>query len=531
MEEIERMVREHEESMKAPRTEADYEDMIEGPQPKIRFYEQDFDKGTPPVLVETIATPEDRRRVVKMHRLQEQVENDPDFDAAEYNRMVIDDLIKLPSFADLTQDLLDIKNTIKTKEEMKVLEAEAGVQWKKLEKKVEDRTAELHAGLRGVITQSLRDLIEDPDAAVAKADLQLILDKMPEVNDVGDPKFQVDLKKAMSKLEDSPAFQKKMAASDDKDLVEEYEKELAAMEKHIELAFDEGEDEPEDLDDTTLEQDMAEMDQLLHQMQGFLKASGGDSKLHNEIDRLLNEDPQAEEPGVAVFNREMDMDELAEELKKLAISHTSSPPVEEEAEEDVPADLQAKVDKIMEDPKLMEKLLYLQQLIEKQQAKEKADMTTIAHEVAPDPYNELELESTRITTLAQRIKVAHEDPEHAAALSRLRVRLAPPFNITPALKSFNQAIELAYIGANDDVRRVLWRTYQKARILPTFLQSLGDEAWDILYYSQAVTWGSNQNRTAHLKMLLADLKSLGRDGPPTHPSTLVQSGDGEHLET
>jgi hypothetical protein len=128
------------------------------------------------------------------------------------------------------------------------------------------------------------------------------------------------------------------------------------------------------------------------------------------------------------------------------------------------------------------------------------------------------------------MQVARRDPEHIGALDRLRVTLPPPFNISPALKSFNQAIEFAYIGANDDIRRVLWRSYQKARTLPTFLPNVSDDAWDILYYSQAVTWASNQNRQDHLRVLLADLKKLGRDGPPTHPSTLVRSGDGEHLE-
>jgi hypothetical protein len=221
----------------------------------------------------------------------------------------------------------------------------------------------------------------------------------------------------------------------------------------------------------------------------------------------------------------MDFEELAEEIKKLA--EKKAPLAKEaEPEETVPADLQAKVDKIMEDPKLMEKLVYIQKLIEESD-RAKSELTSIAHETAPDPY---ELEGSRTATVKQRIQAAREDPVHTAALDRLRVKLLPPFNISPALKSFNQAIELAYIGANDDIRRILWRSYQRARTLPTFLQNLSDEAWDILYYSQAVTWGSNQNREDHLRMMLADLKSLGRDGPPTHPSSLVSSGDGKHLD-
>ena len=120
------------------------------------------------------------------------------------------------------------------------------------------------------------------------------------------------------------------------------------------------------------------------------------------------------------------------------------------------------------------------------------------------------------------MKIAKSDPEHRAALEALRVNLTPPFNVAPALRIFNQAIEYAYIGANDDIRRILWRAYSKARVLPTFLQNLSDDAWDILYYSQAVTWGGNQNREAHLRLLLKDLESVGKDGPPTHPDTIAE---------
>jgi hypothetical protein len=102
------------------------------------------------------------------------------------------------------------------------------------------------------------------------------------------------------------------------------------------------------------------------------------------------------------------------------------------------------------------------------------------------------------------------------------VQLAPPFNIAPALRIFNEAIEYAYIGANDDIRRILWRAYVKARSLPTFIQTLSDDAWDILYYSQAVTWTSNQNRETHLRLLLQDLDSIGRFGPPTHPAVVAE---------
>ena len=267
-------------------------------------------------------------------------------------------------------------------------------------------------------------------------------------------------------------------------------------------------------------EDMQDVDKLLHQMRDVMKSLGGDSNLEAELDAALREDPTGTQDQEGVFEREMDPEELAEELKKLAISKASQPAQIEEEEEEVPAELQAKVDKIMEDPRLMEKLMYIQKLISENKP-QPGDLTTVAHETAPDPY---ELDDDRTATLKERMAMARQDPEHSAALDRLRVNLPPPFNISPALKSFNQAIQFAYIGANDDIRRVLWRSYQKARVLPTFLQNMSDDAWDILYYSQAVTWSSNQNRQNHLKILLADLNSLGRDGPPTHPSTLANGG-------
>jgi hypothetical protein len=484
--------------------------------PVINWYEQDLDKGTPRRLIERIATAEDRKKDKEMYMMIEESVRNPDYDDAQLNRRLIDSLISNPNFADLTQELKDIKSDIKTKEELEVLEERAA-------KDAERESKQFSAGLKMATHQALQDLLNDPEAADAKVELQEVLDKMPEMDDIENTEFQAVLDKAMTKLNDSPAFQKKMAAMADKETDADFDKEWDEFEHEVEDAINEAESDDADLRPQTIE-DIHDVDTLLTQMRDVLKSMGGDSQLEAELDAVLQDDPMAEQEGD--FEREMDPEELVEELKKLAQS--KAPEAKDaETEEDVPAELQAKVDKIMEDPKLMEKLVYIQQLIE-QSDRAKSDITAIAHEVAPDPYSELE--DARTTTLKQRMQAARKDPAHIAAMEGLRVNLLPPFNISPALKSFNQAIELAYIGANDDIRRILWRSYQKARTLPTFLQNLSDDAWDILYYSQAVTWGSNQNRQDHLRMLLADLRSLGRDGPPTHPSSLVKSSDGQHLE-
>jgi len=479
--------------------------------PVINWYEQDLDRGTPQRLIERIATPEDRKKDKEMYTMIEESQNNPDYDDAKLNRRLIDSLLTNPNFAELAEELRDIKEGIKSKEELQAIEDQEA-------QEAEIGSKEFNAGLRMATHEALQDLVNDPDIGDAKADIQEVIDRMPEMEDIDSPEFQEILHKAMARLDGNEAMQKKIADVQQDPDDPELDKEWEEFEKDTEEAITEAEAPDHDLAMVTSE-DMQDVDKLLHQMRDVMKSLGADSDLEAELDAALKEDSAGSQDQDGVFEREMDPEELAKELKKLAQSKASQP-LEPEDEENIPADLQAKVDKIMEDPRLVEKLMYIQKLISESK-KDTGDLTTIAHETAPDPY---QLEDGRTATLKERMAVALQDPEHSAALQRLRVHLPPPFNIAPALKSFNQAIEFAYIGANDDIRRILWRSYQKARTLPTFLQSVSDEAWDILYYSQAVTWGSNQNRQDHLRLLLADLKSLGRDGPPTHPSTLANEG-------
>jgi hypothetical protein len=473
--------------------------------PVINWYEQDLDKGTPPRLVQSIATAEDRKREKEVFTMIEESMANPDYDDAPLNRRLIDSLLANPNFADLTQELKEIKNDIMSKDEVAALDKQA-----------EHEDMQLQASLRMTTHQALQDLANDPDAGNAGIDLQVLLDKMPDMEHMDSPEFQADLAKALSKLNENEAFSKKMAALADQQGGAELEKEWSAFEGDIDEAIAEDEANEADLDLSDPE-DHKDVDKLLAQMRDVLKALGGDSPLQAELDAVLNEDTTAEQDGV--FEREMDIEELAHELQMLVRSKAPSKK-DVTLSEDVPAELQATVDKIMEDPKLMDKLTYIQKLIKEADEAQPA-ITAIAHETAPDPYD---LEDSRTTTLKQQMQAAHSDPTHTATLRRLRVTLHPPFNIAPALKSFNQAIELAYLGANDDIRRILWRSYQKARTLPTFLQNVSDEAWDILYYSQAVRWKSNQNRQQHLGVLLSDLQSLGREGPPTHPRDLLNQG-------
>ena len=487
----------------------------DGEDPGIDFYEMDLDKGTRR-KVDRFGTVADRKRERETHLMIEESYKDPNYDDAELNKRLMDGLMSNPAFADLTEELKEIKERIVTKEEMKKIEEDA-------EKDAQPAINEMNATMRMAIHEAVTELINDPDVGNATADLQAVLEKMSEVEDVNDPEFQAVLDRATEKVNNNKKLQEKLRVGSENETVEDKQK-WADFEKGIEDLLT-----PEDdfLDENGMPtqgmEHPEEVNELMRQMRDIMKQLNVSGNLESELDRMLAEpiptDDDVDENGVN-FNEDTDPEQLAAELTKLAASKSKVAPAPEpeEDEEHIPPELQAKVDKIMEDPRLMEKLVYIQKLIAEAAAKKDPnDLTQIDHELAPDPY---ELEDSRTATLAQRMAAVRADPEHSAALRRLRVRLQPPFNISPTLKSFNQALEFAYIGANDDVRRVLWRSYQKARSLPTFLQNMNDEAWDILYYSQAVTWNGNQNRTVHLKIILGDLAKVGRNGPPTHPSML-----------
>jgi hypothetical protein len=438
---------------------------------------------------------------------------------------MIDDLLENPNFAGLTEELKAIKGEIRSKAEqdqlIKDMEAEAA-----------QKSQEFEIRMLATIRESYEALLNDPDAATAQEEVREVLNNIPEkVEGLASPEFDAIVNKMELKLRNDPKFREKIegmggqaeaAMKEFRDIDREMEREKNEILKYI-TEIDES------IELMNFDEPAPDLEPLLVQMRDVLQGMGTDSRLTAEMDAILAEDPKAKQEGD--IERWMDAEELTnlgEEMLKKAYDNRHQAIKEKEEELSVSSELQDKVNKIMEDPRLMEKLAYIQKIINETESKTQPFITTIAHEVAPDPY---ELEDGRTATLKQQLQAAHDDPEHSAAIDRLRVNLSPPFHISPALKSFNQAIELAYVGANDDIRRVLWRCYQKARTLPTFLQNVSDEAWDIIYYSQAVTWGANQNRYDHLRIVLADLKSLGRNGPPTHPSTLIASGDAEHLET
>ncbi|OSS54531.1 hypothetical protein B5807_01677 [Epicoccum nigrum] len=442
-------------------------------------------------------------------------EENPEYDDKELNQRLMELLIRDPAFASLTEDLKEIKEAFVSKEEQQRHNEEAAAE-------EESEIAEVNEAMKSTIKESIEELINDPDVGEEKADLQAVLDKLPTIEDFEDPEFQILMDTATEKVNRNPKLHAKLVASSENESPEE-KAEREEFEKYVEeMAAEEEGKGKEDYDEEMSEK---EINDLMLEMRGMLKGISKGGGLDKDLEMMLSADSGGDE-----LAEDDDRAARVEELERLAerLGVVEPKAEEEEADEHLPPALAAQVDKLMADPRIMEKLEYIEKLIdEATPEKDPNDLTQIDAELAPDPY---EMEDARTATLEQRMVSARADPEHSAALRRLRVKLQPPFNISPALKSFNQAIEFAYIGANDDVRRVLWRSYQKARTLPTFLQSLSDDAWDILYYSQAVTWAGNQNRTDHLKQMLQDLATVGRNGPPTHPSELGQHQEAARLE-
>lgn len=483
---------------------------------EISLYEQDPTSPTGERLIEHIRTPEQRRKHNEIHKMLMRAESDPDYDDRALNRHLLNDLMKDPYFADLTDDLKEIKeNFILTKQQQDEMLDKARkqeIEEENAEKKVEKDMASF---FQMATHDFLEEMKTDPIFSYARAELEELQDALPETD--GDTaEYDAAMEKVLEKLNDDPNLGRKIA-------------ELEAKEGPMPKNLDSLETEivtPEELNELVKEPE--EITALLRQMKELMGSMGMGSaddletntetaldKLEAEMEKVLNEDLDSEDlEEEMIKGREMSFAELGKELFQLVKSSPAGGVRNfDEDGESVDPELEAKVDKIMQDPKLMEKLMYIQKIIHEEQQKQKP------MELAPDPTT---LEPHRLTSIQKRMQVAKNDPEHCAALERLRVHLAPPFNIAPALRIFNEAIAYAYIGANDDIRRILWRAYSKARVLPTFLQNLSDDAWDIMYYSQAVTWSSNQNRENHLRLLLQDLQSVGKDGPPTHPDMVAE---------
>ncbi|PVI00413.1 hypothetical protein DM02DRAFT_614395 [Periconia macrospinosa] len=474
--------------------------------PDIEFYERDLDKGGPDVLVKRIATPEDFRREREMWRMVRESEQNPDYDRYHLRRAMIDQMLVDPRYQKYAEMLKDMKGRLRTKEQL----AEA----EEMERKeMEEKLKELKSGYKTDPDGVFAEVLDTPGLEAARPELNAFLKALMEhENHNQHPEVLEAMERLEKKFSEHPDFKEVWAKLED-----EVEQEREAGE-----SVDDMKRNVEAEHERAVERAMAEAESdnytpVLAKMRDVMAALGGSEceAVQAEINQLLSEKTELKEDEDDVEG--FDYNALSTELTRL-----KKKPVEQDVDGNSHIDpsLQAKVNKILEDPDLFEKLVHLQRAIEDAKQPQSVPIDQISHELAPDPEN---LPAERTTPLQERIKMARDDPEHAAALANLHIDLTPPFNLSPALRAFNQAIELAYVGANDDIRRILWRAYMKVRTLPTFLLNVPDDVWDLLYYSQAVTWKTNRNRESHLALLLQDLESVGRPGPPTHPSTLANN--------
>ncbi|KAF2499027.1 hypothetical protein BU16DRAFT_523629 [Lophium mytilinum] len=270
---------------------------------------------------------------------------------------------------------------------------------------------------------------------------------------------------------------------------------------------------------------------------------------HDELRRILRELPNME-----VENEEFGEEQLREEMQELD-ALGEGPLVEGMSDEQLVAQLQA-IGKDLDDPALKkefaqhedehdeEAAAMLRELREYEKSKgfkakageEEAEnprehsqlvqlsspqsasiasAATTASAIEPPlssrEENPISTDPNAIITIEERITLAQRDPEHRTALNRLALK--PESD--PAIKHLNAVLRSAYMGANEDVRKALWRAYSRAKRVPGFLKMIPEDAWDMLWYSQAVKWKGNENRDEHMVILRRDLESIGMDGPPT----------------
>jgi hypothetical protein len=379
--------------------------------PKITFYEQDADRQTVPLKVDSIETPEELRRYqAEATRLENVDTEDPDT-----RKDLFKNLLKDPDFAEASTELRSLRMDMTGK-------------WGKEERELDLRMK------REVIA----DLLQDPEMAGQREELRQILKELPNMQVEEEELGEAELREEMKELEaisDGPLVE----GISDEALIGE----LGKIDKELDDRELKKEFEEFETEHKGQAEDMLRELTAYEKSKGFKPKAGedygGDSTSGREIANFSGEDHSSTS------------------VESTAASGSSNV--------------------------------------------ERASIDT-------DP--------NAILTIEERIELAQRDPEHRAALHRLALR--PESD--PAIKHLNAVLRTAYMGANEDVRKALWRAYSRAKRVPRFLEMIPNDAWDMLWYSQAVKWKGNQNREEHMAVLRKDLESLGMDGPPTPEEAL-----------
>jgi len=113
-----------------------------------------------------------------------------------------------------------------------------------------------------------------------------------------------------------------------------------------------------------------------------------------------------------------------------------------------------------------------------------------------------------------------KEPERLPAKRSFEVELSDS-RTHPYVDRFNECLRrLANDDSNDSTRQELWKWYRRCKqTVPSFLESIPEEAAVMLWDSQSRGEAAKTTRMAHLQTLVEDLRSVGRT--PSTPQMLM----------
>ncbi|KAI4125536.1 MAG: hypothetical protein LQ338_004184 [Usnochroma carphineum] len=99
----------------------------------------------------------------------------------------------------------------------------------------------------------------------------------------------------------------------------------------------------------------------------------------------------------------------------------------------------------------------------------------------------------------------------------------------PHFRRFGTCLRNAADNNSDPkVRKDLWVSYQRCkRLLPSFLQHLPDQCWDVLWKNQYASPSSGRDRAPHLNILAQDMLQSGKELSTEQRATIIETLLGE----
>ncbi|OCK75563.1 hypothetical protein K432DRAFT_386118 [Lepidopterella palustris CBS 459.81] len=487
--------------------------------PEITFYEQDEDQRSPPRRVGSVSTREElrahEREFERVRRIEEEEDEEGEggflemglggakrkrgaMEDVEGNIGVLEELMRDPEMrgAGLQGELGEL---------MGVLSGRNGVgggQGEREERMVEKKsmTEEQRMMDLGMKRDVIEALLQDPEMRDVRDELRELRGELQNL-EVGEEELAYeDLVEGIEDLEERDFLEgkKQVLLGKDGAAVEDQEREIEDEEEREE---DERGLERR-IDNVDLKKEMVDLAKMLKEpeMRELLK----------EMKKHSPDEPTAQ--SAAVVN-----DFANKTLKEeIAFNEDGDEGLEIKDLDDELADMESD----LHNPAFAEKLDILKQILASQNSKHSTPRLTAASPPSKfssktpgakiDPST---LPPTALLPLKSRIALASTLPEHQTALSRLTISLPHPHSRNPRVAHLNAVLRTAYMGANEDIRKALWRAYVRAKTVPGFLEAVTGDAWEMLWASQGVRWRGNEKREEHLEVLRGDMRQVGRGVP------------------